>query len=294
MLRSLLSTLLATALLGCAQPSVSSPLAPLERSLVFHPVRYPHGDWAPRDLTFEDVWFKSADGTQLHGWYLPHDQPRAVALWLHGNAGNVAMLAPELKALHDQHELAVFAFDYRGYGRSDGRPSEAGILADARAARAWLAQEAGVQESDIVLFGRSLGGGVAVDLAANDGARGLVLISTFTSLPDVGATLLPLAPTRLLMSNRLDSLAKISRYQGPLLQSHGDADKLVPFRLGRRLFAAASEPKHFVAIAGGGHMHAWTPEYHAALDDFVKTLPATAVGSAADEKSTATNSIHDR
>jgi fermentation-respiration switch protein FrsA (DUF1100 family) len=194
---------------GCASLGPYSPLAPLERKLVYYPLRYPQGNWQPKGLDYEDVEFAAADGTRLHGWFVPHQAPRAVALFMHGNGGNVTGLAESLWLLNQRHAVAVMAFDYRGYGKSEGTPHEWGLLEDARAARAWLAQRCGVAERDIVLMGRSLGGGVAVDLAAQDGARGLVLASTFTSLPDAAAEHAPWASPRLLMSNRYDSLAKI-------------------------------------------------------------------------------------
>lgn len=268
---------------GCAHLTPTSPLAPLERSLLFRPAPYPNGNWQPVGLGQEDAWFEADDGTRLHGWFVAPPRPQAVALLLHGNGGNITQLDSILRVLRDRHNLAVMTFDYRGYGRSEGQPNEAGILMDARAARAWLARRTGVRESDIVVFGRSLGGGVAVDLAANDGARGLVLTSTFTSLPDVGAHHFRLVPTHLLMTNRLDSLQKIGRYQGPLLQSHGDADRVVPYSLGVTLFEAAPGPKRFVTIAGGGHNDPWNAEFHDALDQLLRYKPpplgTTAIGA---------------
>ena len=268
---------------GPAAPGVSpsppvadsplDPLAKLEKSLVFAPSRYPIGDWQPAGLTFEDARFAAADGTRLHGWYVPHAQPRAVVLFCHGNGGNVALWADVLRILHDRMGVSALGFDYRGYGRSEGVPSEPGVLADGRAARAWLAQRAGVAENQIVVMGRSLGGAVAVDLAT-DGARGLVLESTFTSMPEVGHATLPWLPVRTLMRTQLNSLAKIGRYHGPLLQSHGTADRLIPFAMGRQLFAAANGPKQFIAIPGGDHNDPQTEEYYAALFDFLGRMPA--------------------
>ena len=127
------------------------------------------------------------------------------------------------------------------------------MLADARAARAWLARRAGIAEDQIVLMGRSLGGAVAVDLAAMDGARGLVLESTFTSMPEEGHAALPWLPVRTLMHAQFNSLAKIGHYHGPLLQSHGSGDRLIPYAMGRQLFLAANEPKQFVVIPDGDH-----------------------------------------
>jgi len=252
------------------EPSLN-PLARIERSLVFAPNRYPLGNWQPGGMAFEDAWFTAVDGTRLHGWYVPHPQPRAVVLFCHGNGGNVALWADVLRILHDRMGVTAMGFDYRGYGRSEGTPSEAGVLADARAARTWLARRAGIAENQIVLMGRSLGGAVAIDLAA-DGARGLVLESTFTSMPEVGHAVMPWLPVRTLMRTQLNSLAKIGNYRGPLLQSHGTADRLIPYAMGRQLFEAANEPKRFVAIPGGDHNDPQTDEYYAALREFLDKL----------------------
>jgi uncharacterized protein len=249
-----------------------SSLARFERSVVFQPACYPQGDWQPVGLEFEDAWFASAEGTRLHGWYVPHEQPRATVLYCHGNGGNVSYWADVARVLHDRLCVSVMLFDYRGYGRSEGTPSEPGALADARAARAWLARREGIAENRIVLMGRSLGGGVAVDLAAADGARGLVLESTFTSIPDVGQTMYPLLPIRMLMQTRFNSLRKIGDYHGPLLQSHGTADRLIPPAIARRLFDAANEPKQFVPIPGGDHNDPQSEEYYVALSEFLGRL----------------------
>lgn len=245
----------------------------MENSLIYFPAVYPEGIWDPPGLEFEDAWFDAADGTHLHGWFVPHPQPRAVILLAHGNAGN---LSHRYEVLSDLQQLgaSVMIFDYRGYGRSGGSPTEAGVLADARAARRWLSTRAGVKESEIVLMGESLGGGVMVDLAAEDGARALILENTFTSLPDVAAYHYPLLPIRLLMRTQLNSAAKIGQFHGPLLQFHGDADTIIPYELGRTLFAAANEPKTFVTISGGDHNDPHTPEFYAALDQFLANLKA--------------------
>lgn len=251
-----------------------------EEHLIFFPTRYPAGDWQPPELAFEDAWFEAADGTRLHGWYVPHPEPRAVMLWSHGNAGNLSDRAELLTELHDRASVAVLIYDYRGYGRSAGRPTEAGILADARAARRWLAQRAAVAEQEIVLYGRSLGGAVSVDLAAADGARGLILDGAFTSIPDVAACHFPWLPVRWLLRTRLDVLGKIGRYHGPLLQIHGDADTVVPIELGRQLFAAANEPKRLVVLAGMDHNDFPPAEYFETLVDFLDSLPGGCAGKA--------------
>ena len=265
--------LVAPLLSGCAMFGDYSPLAPLERRMLFLPAKYPAGDWAPTTVVYEDVHFEAADGTRLHGWYVPHEKPRAHAVFFHGNGGNITLFADSLRILNRRHGLAVLVFDYRGYGKSTGKPSEKGILLDARAARDWLAQREGIAASDVVLMGLSLGGGVAVDLAASDGARGLVLVSTFTSLPDAASAHLAWLPVRALMTMRLNSLEKIKNYHGPLLLSHGDADKVVPYEQGVALFNAAPGPKQLITVPGGGHAMEQPEEYRQALDDFIAHLP---------------------
>ncbi len=219
-----------------------------EESLIFMPSKYPEGNWKPPGLALEDAWFE-ADGHKLHGWFVAAENPRATVLIAHGNAGNVTHRAELLRHFRAMG-ASVLVFDYRGYGRSEGSPNEAGVLADARAARRWLAQRTAVDESEIVLCGESLGGGVQVDLAASDGARGLILISTFDSIVGVAAYHYPWIPVRLLMRTRLDSWAKIPAYHGPLLQIHGRADTIVPLKLAQRLFDAAGEPKELVSSRG--------------------------------------------
>ena len=254
-------------------PAESSfnPLAKIEKSLVFAPSRYPAGNWQPAGLAFEDAWFTAKDGTRLHGWYVPHAQPRAVVLFCHGNGGNVALWADVLRILHDRMGVTAMGFDYRGYGRSEGTPSEAGVLADARAARTWLAQRAGIAENQIVLMGRSLGG------ASRSIWRLTVPAAWSWKAPSPRC---PKSDMRRclgcrcgsLMQTQFNSLAKIGNYHGPLLQSHGTADRLIPYAMGQQLFAAANEPKQFIAIPGGDHNDPQTDAYYAALFEFLGRL----------------------
>jgi fermentation-respiration switch protein FrsA (DUF1100 family) len=246
----------------------------LENALLYPVPPRSEGDWTASYLPHEDIFFSSADGTKLHGWYIEHPQARAVLLYCHGNGDAVGFLGPYLKELRDRHRLAIFAFDYRGYGRSEGLPGEAGTLADGHAAQLWLAERTRRRPSDIVLMGRSLGAGVAVDLAARNGARGLILQNAPTSIPDAAAYIYWFVPVRLLMKNRYDSLSKIGRYDGPLLMSHGAADELVPCSLGRKLFEASpSAQKRFIEFHGGRHNDIEPPEYDQALDEFLDSLP---------------------
>lgn len=246
----------------------------LENTLLYPAPKFPDGDWSADFLPHEDVDFKSADGTQLHGWYIEHENPRAILLYCHGNGDCVGYLGPYLKQLRDRHQVSIFAFDYRGYGKSGGSPIESGILADGHAAQTWLAERTGKSPADIVLMGRSLGGCVAVDLAAKNGARGLILQNTTTTIPDAAANLYWFLPVQWLMKNRYDSLSKIVHYHGPVLMSHGTADTLVPYTLGQRLFTAVpTTHKRFFTIKDGGHNDPEPPSYETALDEFLASLP---------------------
>jgi uncharacterized protein len=247
----------------------------LEETFIFVPSKLPPGSSRPPAPEVEDVWFEAADGVKLHGWYREHPFPRAVILFNHGNAGNVTNRAGILQSISRCAEASVLVYDYRGYGYSEGRPNEQGVYADARAARAWLAARAGIEPAETVLMGESLGAAVAVELAAADGCRALVLESAFTSAPDMAAVLFPFIPARLFMRNRFDSLAKIGRYRGPLLQSHGTADTIIPFEQGKRLFDAAvlAHPKRFIALPQLDHNDPRPHDYYDALGEFLGQLP---------------------
>jgi len=176
-----------------------------------------------------------------------------------------------------QHaRTSILVYDYRGYGRSEGRPNERGVYADARAARAWLAERAGIQPDAVVLMGKSLGAAVAVELAATEGCRALVLQNAFASAPEMAAVHYPFVPAKLLMRNRFDSVSKIGHYRGPLLQSHGTADTIVPFAQGKRLFEAAeaAEPKQFLELAGRDHNDPEPLGYYTTLCGFLEQIPS--------------------
>jgi uncharacterized protein len=285
LIRSLLVVLMVAAGLGFQSPassssrrSSSSSLSPSPRptlvdKLLFHPDRFPVGEWEKNDESIEDVWFRAQDDKRLNGWFVEARKPRAVVLYMEGNGGNITNRRWVLDLYRDKLNASVLIFDYEGYGRSEGKPSQGAILADARAARRWLAKRTKVAEKDIVLVGNSLGGAVAVDLASKDGARGLVLENTFASLAELTRTHFGRMASHLVTSE-LDSAAKIPNYTGPLLQTHGDEDTTVPFAQGKRLFEAANEPKTFVAVPGGGHNDGPSPEYLVELKRFLATLPA--------------------
>jgi fermentation-respiration switch protein FrsA (DUF1100 family) len=249
-----------------------STVRSLDELLLFQPTKYPKGDWEPAGLDFADAWITAEDGTQIHGWYCPAEKPKAVVLYCHGNGGNLAGRAPTLKFLQETMGVSVLIFDYRGYGRSEGKATVAGAMADANAARAELAKLAKVNESDIVLFGRSLGGAIAIQLAADAPPRGLIVESSFSSLREVAAEHFPKLAW-LVAKNKLNSAQAIAEVRCPLLQCHGDADRVISYESGRRLFAAAKHPKRFITLAGVGHNDRPTREYYDAMAAFLDFLP---------------------
>lgn len=243
----------------------------VDELLLFFPAKYPSGDWQPKDLRFEDVYFTADDKTHLHGWYCPCDNPRAVILLAHGNAGHVASRAPWLRYLQSKAKVSIFIFDYRGYGRSEGTPTVEGALQDARAARAKLCELAPTTDSEMLLMGESLGGAIVVQLASESAPRALILQSTFSSLRDVAEVHFPKL-SWLVPRSRLDSIARIAKYHGPLLQSHGDRDQTIPFVLGEKLFGAANEPKTMIVIANADHNNWISDDYLQRLNAFLDRI----------------------
>jgi fermentation-respiration switch protein FrsA (DUF1100 family) len=243
----------------------------IDEALLFFPTKYPTGNWEPKGLTFQDVFFASQDGTQLHGWYCPCAKPRGALLIAHGNAGHVAARAPWLNYLQNQARLTVFMFDYRGYGRSEGTPTAEGAIQDATAARAQLRKLAKVEDSHMLLMGESLGGAIVTQLAVDSAPRGLILQSTFSSLRDVADVHFPKL-SWLVPRNKLDSATIIGRYRGPLLQSHGSLDRTIPLSSGEKLFRAANEPKTWVIIEGADHNNWLNDAYLKQLDEFIASV----------------------
>lgn len=219
----------------------------LERGLIYYPAATLEGVPSDVGLAYEDVEVEAADGVRLHGWYLPGPR-RATLLYCHGNAGNVSHRLAKLRAFHDRLGVGILIFDYRGYGRSAGRPDEAGTYADARAMRAWLR---GRTAGPIAYLGTSLGAAVAARLAVEDPPDGLVLETPFASVPAMAHATLPGAGW--LFRTRYDTVEAVRRLRAPLLVLHGDADEVVPIRQARAVFDAAPAPKVFVTLPATRH-----------------------------------------
>lgn len=220
-----------------------------QRRLIYFPSPGPVPPAAAMLPNGQDVVLES-DGNRLGAWYFPVPGGGPAVLVCNGNGGDRSGRG-ELAAALNRIGLSVLLFDYRGYGGNPGKPSEDGTAADARAARAWLAAQPGVEK--IVYFGESLGAAVAVGLAVETPPAGLVLRSPFTSLPDVGAMHYPWLPVRWLLADRYPSIDRISSVHVPVMVIAGDRDDIVPESLSRRLYEKANEPKRYVVVPGAGH-----------------------------------------
>lgn len=235
---------------------------------IFYPEKELSGEPGDLGLPFDDVYFRMADALKLHGWYVPGNR-RETLLWCHGNAGNISDRLDLMKLLHDKVGVNIFIFDYRGYGKSQGRPTEEGTYRDAQGALDYLRSRPEVDQDAIVIFGQSLGGAIAVDLACRNRCLGLILESTFTSLVDI----FEMPPEACHV--KYDSYSKIKRIHVPLLVLHGDHDDVVPFESGYMLYKAANEPKKFCAIAGALHNDTYIvggEAYFAAINEFIEGL----------------------
>lgn len=225
----------------------------LDQIFIYHPHPWIERDWARvSGLPLEEVWFQAEDGTKLFGWYVQSSPAAPVLLWCHGNAGNVIHRLENLAELY-RLGLSVFLFDYRGYGRSAGKPSEDGLYQDALAAHAYLTNRRGVRPERLILFGRSLGAAVAGTVAGQRPAAGLILESPFPSVAAMARAHYAGLPMHWLLSGRFPLNERLQRVSMPVLVIHGDRDDIVPIALGREVFDAAREPKSFFVIEGADH-----------------------------------------
>jgi hypothetical protein len=234
--------------------------------------------------SISDVWLTTEDGVRVHGWYATPVRaegerqtpvkPKAVVLYLHGNGGNVTSYYPIIRVLVEL-EVEVLALDYRGYGRSDGSPSERGLYLDARAAYRHLVGERGIAPGRIVLHGHSLGGAVAIDLAREVECAGLISESTFTSAPAMARRMMPVLPLWLFLRSGYKSVAKVPDIRAPKLFLHSPKDEAIPFSMGQELFEAAAEPKEFWELPDSLHNEAFLtaqPDYSRRLGEFISRV----------------------
>jgi fermentation-respiration switch protein FrsA (DUF1100 family) len=224
-------------------------------------------------LGYEDLTLTTVDDEKLHAWFVPAVEARGTLLFFHGNAGNISHSLHSLEIFHELG-LDVLIIDYRGYGQSTGRPSERGLYRDADAALLYLVEERGIPRERIVVFGRSLGGAVAANLASRERVGALILESVFTSVPDIGSELYPFLPVRLLVRYRYDTPKALETVNAPVLVIHSQDDEIIPYAHGRAIYEAAPEPRRFLDIQGDhnrGFMRSRDP-YMAGLGDFLESV----------------------
>jgi fermentation-respiration switch protein FrsA (DUF1100 family) len=227
----------------------------MENSYIFFPTKYPQGSWGMKDRgpgPIEDVEFQAADGTKLHGWFGQGKDAELTILYFHGNAGNLSDRYDWIFDLMNT-PANVFAIDYRGYGKSEGEPDEAGIYSDGEGALRWLTETRGIPPEKIILYGKSIGGTVACELASRLPCRALILQSTFTSAKRMANLMMPLFPAGLFLRSRFDNLKKIREIKVPKLIIHSRDDEMIPVAMAEQLFEAAPEPKKLVLFDRAGH-----------------------------------------
>lgn len=252
-----------------------------EEKFIYFPSPYPEGLYhaVPRSLHVQDHWFTAEDGVRLHAWFVPRDSSVATLVMSHGNAGNLSHRVDLLMRLKSAG-FSIFIYDYRGYGRSEGTPSEDGIYLDGRAAFDYAGTIPGVSADRLVLFGTSLGSAVAVDVATHRQPAALILETPFTSARDMAAALYPYLPVRYVLRTKFESDRKILSLSLPLLVIHGTEDSIVPIGLGRKLYDAARGPKEFYEIPGAGHNDTFAVggrEYQHRIREFLlRALPSPA------------------
>ena len=243
----------------------------VERWLVYPAPPASRAEWVPAGDDHEEVWLTSVGGVRIHGRFYDRPDAKRALLYCHGNGECVADNHELMKRLRNELDASVLIFDYRGYGLSDGKPHESGVISDGEVAQRWLAEQLDIPVDQVLLMGRSLGGGVVTQLADRQGAAALLLQSTFTRLTDAAASHYPFLPVKLLMRNRYNSLERISRYRGPVHISHGTADRVVPFSHAQILYdTSPSEDKRLFDLEPMGHNDPQPSAYYLDLRQFLE------------------------
>ncbi len=245
----------------------------LENRFIFFPPRYPEGFSPPGQygLRLDEVWMMTADHVKLNAWFLPDPSTQKALIWFHGNAENIGHGLEQMKTF-TRLNVSVLALDYRGYGKSEGSPDEAGLYRDADAAYLYLVRERRFQPTGIFIYGHSLGGAIATDLAARRQCGGLIVESSFSSGRDMARRMFRLPFFEYVPRSQFDSHTKIRRVRAPVLIVHGTKDEVIPFAMGEELYRAASEPKSFFPVEGAGHDTVFTTggeRYQEALRSFI-------------------------
>ncbi len=243
-------------------------LMALERYLIFHPAKAADS-WEAPGAPVQDVEL-AIEGGRIHAWWAPFGDSRSAVLFCHGNAGNLSHRGYAIDAWHRTMHASVLLFDYPGYGRSDGKPDESGCYRAAEAAYQWLLKDGGIPPERVLIVGESLGASVAVEIARHHEHEALVLISGFTSIPDMARVTFPFLPLRWLVRNRFDSLSKICQCHKPVFIAHGNADRIVPYWMSTKLFEAANEPKRLLTMPDRDHNEPLGDDFYRAFGEFLE------------------------
>ena len=249
----------------------------LERRFVFFPVTELLYTPSDVNLEYEDVQVRTSDDLMIKGWFIPGWGSDVTWLWFHGNGGNLGHRVGELEMAHHRIGANIFIFDYRGYGESEGVPSEKGTYLDSRAAIEYLSSRPGVNSGRIVYIGHSLGAAVAIEAALTSPPMAMILISPFASVRDMASLTLPFPPAGWLLRNHYDNISRVRKLTMPLLVLHGDQDETVPIYQGRKLYEAANEPKKFHTLEGAAHNDTYQvggEQYWRAIESFLSDVEA--------------------
>lgn len=243
-----------------------------EKKGIYFPIKEIKNTPSNINLEYENIYFTTKDKVKLNGWFIKAENPKATFLYCHGNAGNISHRLGVIEILNKLN-LNVFIFDYRGYGRSQGFPSESGLYKDCEAAYDYLIKREDIRKDKIIAFGKSIGANLAIDLASKRNLAGLIVYAGFTCAYDMGKRIFPFLPLfKWIVTIKYDAKNKIKNILIPKLIIHSVDDEIIPFELGKELFGAASEPKEFYPMCGG-HNEAILmarEEFSLNLDSFLK------------------------
>ncbi len=245
----------------------------MQSGMVYFPSRSVEVTPANIGLEYEDVFLETGDGVKINGWFVPANPSRTTLLFFHGNGGNISHRLESIQQFNSLG-LSVFIIDYHGYGKSGGKPGEVETYLDAEAAWDYLTHDKGLDPGSIIIFGRSLGGGVATWLATKQRSKALIVESSFLSIPDVAGHYYPFLPVKILARFKYDSKANLSHIKIPILVVHSPDDDIIPYSHGQELYDLAGEPKQFLQI-NGSHNDGYLVsdhDYRRGIDKFLSSL----------------------
>ena len=240
-----------------------------QRTFMYHP-NVKNTDSTPIQFDYKEVYVNSENDIKLKSWFVYKNPKKKTILFFHGNAGELGARVYKLNKFHDL-DLNFLIISWRGFSGNNGKPTEQGLYEDAKNAVAWL-KDKGIDKKDIILYGESLGTGIAIELASKNQYSGIILESPYTSMTDMGKRFYPFLPINILQKDKYSSLKKINMIKSPILVLHGKADTLVPFYMGKKIYDAANEPKYYYFPNSDNHMMAYNQNMLKILSNFVNEV----------------------